>query len=72
MKKIFVLGLLIVSVLGCTKQEQENNEDKIKSAFHEYVKNNFDDPNSFVEFVEIQACDTFSTKTIKGNLKKVS
>lgn len=61
MKKanIFICVLLFLSC--CTP----SNNDKVQTAFKEYVKNNFDDPNSLEQIVSIEMGDTFSTTKIK-------
>ncbi len=52
---------VILCIVGCV----QSNEDKIRTAFSEYVKNNFDDPSQFKEIVSIDSLDTISTIKIK-------
>ena len=58
MKKINLLCFLIftsIIILSCSK------ENRIQTKIDEYVKNNFNDPNSY-ELIELKFIDTLTTK----------
>ena len=57
MKKILYIFYALCAI-SCT----QSNEDKITSAFKEYVCNNFDDPSSLDEIVSIEVTDTVSKR----------
>ena len=57
MKKLLYI-LLALCAISCT----QSNEDKITSAFKEYVSNNFDDPSSLDEIVSVEVTDTVSKR----------
>lgn len=60
MKKLVYLFIALFAI-GCS----QSNEDKVKTAFKEYVKSNFDDPSTFKEIVSIDSLDTISTIKFK-------
>lgn len=62
MKKIIYL-LFALFAMGCS----QSNEDKIKLAFSDYVRETFDNPSEFEEIVTIDSLDTISTIQIKEN-----
>ena len=58
MKKINLVCFLIftsIIILSCSK------ENRLQTKIDEYVKNNFNDPNSY-EFIELKFIDTLTTK----------
>ena len=62
-QRIYILIIIISAMLvGCKTQ---TNEDRVESAFKEYVSKTFDNPNELKEIVEICIVDTFDTKTYK-------
>ena len=60
MRKIIYLFVALFAI-GCS----QSKEDKIKLAFKDYVKANFDDPSKFEEVVSIDSLDTISTRKFK-------
>ena len=62
-KYLFVLATILCTF--CTYSCKETKEEKIKEAFKNYAKNNFDNPNSIIEIVGVDFIDTLSTREDK-------
>jgi hypothetical protein len=61
----------IVALFGtiCLSSCHNSKEDRVKDAFHDYVRENFDDPNSIVEIVRIDCIDTLSIREDKNRAR---
>lgn len=68
MRKILLFFCAVIIVSSCT----HSNDDKIKEAFSEYVKQNFDDPSQMKEIVSITYGDTLTNKSFADMLSELS
>ena len=53
----------------CLSSCHNSKEDRVRDAFHDYVRENFDDPNSIVEIVRIDCIDTLSIREDKNRAR---
>lgn len=60
--KTIVVPLLLFLLLGC---KEESIENKVEHRFKEHVNKTFDNPNNFIEIVDVCVLDTFDTRTFK-------
>lgn len=58
---IIALMAMAVSFTAC----QQTKEDKIRTAFKEYVKTDFDDPRDFMEVTKVEVVDTLNSMDAK-------
>jgi len=61
MKKLFIITATLLLLFSCGNK----NTCNIEKAFRQYVAQNFDDPKSVVEIMEISLKDTFSYEKVK-------
>lgn len=58
---IIALMAMAVSFTAC----QQTKDDKIRTAFKEYVKTDFDDPRDFMEVTKVEVVDTLNSMDAK-------
>lgn len=63
MKKLLLLAAL--SIMAIVVASCSSGESKVRSAFKDYVRTNFNDPGDLVEVVSVDSCDTISIDILK-------
>lgn len=67
-KKIMLVTVLLMAALtgACQTDEETQNKSRVETAFHQYIAENFGDPDQFKEITAVLLIDTFKLATITG------
>lgn len=65
-KRIMLVTVLLMAALtgACQTDEEAQNKSRVEAAFHQYIDENFGDPEQFKEITAVSLIDTFNLADI--------